>query len=65
MDFMMSVLIRIAFIGMMLLGLCFFVLLAVLSIARDLISNDHEQPDSDSQALSSMPPHASLQLERR
>jgi hypothetical protein len=62
MDYMISVLIRIAFIGMMLLGLCFFVLLALLSIARDLIAKDHDQPDSDSRALSSI---ASLQLERR
>ena len=64
-----SVVMRITFIAMILLGLCFFGLLGLLSIARELISNDHHLPpalsDSDSRRSESMAPRVSIQLERR
>jgi hypothetical protein len=64
-----SVVVRITFVAMMVLGLCFFVLLSLLSIARELFSNDYHQPpafsDSDSRTLDSMAPHARFGLERR
>jgi hypothetical protein len=64
-----SVVMRITFVAMILLGLCCFGLLGLLSIARELFTNDHHLPpalsDSDSPTLESMAPRASIQLERR
>ncbi len=68
MNYPISAVMRITVIAMMLIGLCFFVLLGLLSIARELMANDHHQPpalsDSDSRTSDSMP-QARLQLERR
>ena len=69
MNYTISVVMRTTVIAMMLLGLCFFVLLGLLSIARELIANDHHQPpalsDGDLRTSDSMVPQARLQLERR
>ncbi len=69
MNYTIAVVMRITVIAMMLLGLCFFVLLSLLSIARELIANDQQQPpalsDSDSRTSDSMVPPARLQLGRR
>jgi hypothetical protein len=69
MNNMISVVIRITFVAMILLGLCLFGLLGLLSIARELITNDHHLPpalsDDDSPTSESMAPRARLQLERR
>ena len=63
-----SVVMRIAIVAMMLLGLCFFVLLGLLRIARELITSDQHLPpvlsDGDSRISESMAPHASIQLEQ-
>jgi hypothetical protein len=64
-----SVVMRIIFVAMILLGLCVFGLLGLLSIARELITNDHHLPpalsDSDSRTSESMARRASIHLERR
>jgi hypothetical protein len=48
---------------------CFFLLLGLLSIARELIANEHHQPpalsDNDSRTSDSMVPEAPPELERR
>lgn len=60
---------RIAIIAMMVLGLGFFALLGLLSIAWDLLANDHDPPpalsDSDLRKSDSGVPQARFQLERR
>ena len=64
-----AVLMRVTFVAMMLLGICFYVLLGLLSIARELVTYDHHQPpalsDNDSRTPESMAPRTSIQLERR
>jgi hypothetical protein len=69
MSYTISVVMRITVIAIMLLGLFFFVLLALLSIARELVASEHHQPpalpDNDSRTLDSMVPQARLQFERR
>jgi hypothetical protein len=63
-----SVAMRVTIVAMMLLGVCFVVLLGLLGIVRELITNDHHPPpalsDSGSRASESIAPHASIQLER-
>jgi hypothetical protein len=69
MSYTISVVMRITVIAIMLLGLFFFVLLALLSIARELVASEHHQPpalpDNDSRTLDSMVHQARLQFERR
>ena len=64
MNYTISAVMRTTLIAMMLLGLCYFVLLGLLSIARELIANDQHQPpalsDSDSLSSDSTVPQARL-----
>jgi TRAP-type mannitol/chloroaromatic compound transport system permease small subunit len=64
-----AVVMRLTFVAMILLGFCLFGLLGLLSIVRELISNDHHLPpalsDSDSRTSEAVAPRASIQLERR
>jgi hypothetical protein len=48
MNYTISVVMRITVIALMLLGLFFFVLLGLLSIARELIGSEHHQPPTSS-----------------
>ena len=69
MSYTISVVMRLTVIAIMLLGLFFFVLLALLSIARELVAGEHHQPpalsDNDSRTSDSLAPQTGLQLERR
>jgi hypothetical protein len=69
MNYTIAVVMRITLVSVILLGLCFFLLLGLLSIARELIANDHHPSpalsDGDARTSESMAPRASMQLERR
>ncbi len=69
MNVTISAVMRITVVAIMLLGLFFFALRGLLSIARELLVNDRHQPPalphSDSRTSDAIVPRARLQLERR
>jgi hypothetical protein len=60
MNYTISVVFRIMFFAMLLLGLCLFVLLALLGIIQELLAGKYHQPpplsDNDSRISNSMVP---------
>ena len=60
---------RIMLATLMLLGVCLFVLLGLLSLIRELFADKQSQApvltDDDSQPRDALAPHVSLQAERR
>jgi hypothetical protein len=60
MNYTISVVFRIMFFAMLLLGLCLFVLLALLGIIQELLAGEYHQPpplsDNDSRISNSMVP---------
>jgi hypothetical protein len=69
MHYTISATVRITLGLLMLLGVCFFVLLGLLSLIRELIADEHPQgpvlADDDSRPRDSLAPQVSLQPERR
>jgi len=69
MHYIISATMRIMLATLMLLGVCLFVLLGLLSLIRDLFADEHPQAptfaDDDSRPRDSPATQASLQPERR
>jgi hypothetical protein len=69
MHYIISATMRITLAALMLLGVCLFVLLGLLSLIRELFADEHPQApalaDEDSRPRDSLAPQVSLQLERR
>jgi hypothetical protein len=69
MHFTISAIMRIALATLMLLGVCLFVLLGLLSIVRELLADEHHPAhcvaDDDSRLAESPVPQLGLQSERR
>ena len=69
MHFIISATMRIMLATLMLLGVCLFVLLGLLSLIRELFAGEQSQApvlmDDDSQPRDALAPHVSLQPERR
>jgi hypothetical protein len=69
MHYIISATMRITLGTLMLLGVCLFVLLGLLSLIRELFADEHPQApafaDDDSRARDSLAPQVSLQPERR
>ena len=69
MHFIISATMRITLAALMLLGVCLFVLLGLLSLIRELFAGDQSQApvftDDDSQPRDSLATQVSLQPERR
>lgn len=69
MNYTISILTRLSFAAMILLGLSFLVLLGLLSIARDLFAQDHLElsaaSERDSRDSDSIAPPLRRRLERR
>ncbi len=69
MHYIISATMRIMPATLMLLGVCLFVLLGLLSLIRELFADEHRHApalaDDDSQSRDSLAPQVSLQPERR
>jgi hypothetical protein len=69
MNYTISVVFRIMFFAMLLLGLCFFVLLGLLGIIQELLAGEYHQPpplsDNDSRISNSMVPQVRLRTNLR
>ena len=69
MHYIISAIMRITLATLMLLGVCLFVLLGLLSFTRELFADEHRHApalgDDDSRPRDSFAPQVSLQPERR
>jgi hypothetical protein len=69
MHYIISAIMRITLATLMLLGVCLFVLLGLLSLIRELFADEQSQApvltDDDSRPRDALAPRVSLQPERR